>query len=56
MWWNTLVLKPPRPKAAPPSRPQANKKTSVPPGVPTFTLADVDQIVAQAVQTALAKA
>ena len=30
--------------------------TSVPPSVPIFTLANIDQIVAQAVQTALAKA
>ena len=30
--------------------------TSVPPSVPTFTLADVDQMVTRAVQTALAKA
>ena len=30
--------------------------TSVPPGVPTFTLADIEQIVALAVQIALVKA
>ena len=30
--------------------------TSVPPTAPTFTSANIDQIVAQAVQTALAKA
>ena len=30
--------------------------TSVPPSVPTFTLANVNQIMAQVVQTALAKA
>ena len=51
-----LVLKPPHSKAAPLSRPQANKVTSVPPSIPTFTLANIDQIVAQAVQTTLAKA
>ena len=47
-----LVFKPPCLKL----KPQANKMTSIPPGIPTFTLADVEQIVAQAVQTALVKA
>ena len=50
------VLKPPRLKAAPPSKPYTNKMTSVPPSVPIFMLADVKQIVAQAIQTALIKA
>ena len=50
-----LGLKPPHTKAAPPSRPQANKMTSVPPSAPTFMLADINQIVARAVQTALAE-
>ena len=53
---DSLVLKPPRPKAALLSKSQANRMTSVPPSVLTFTSADVDQIVAQAVQTALAEA
>ena len=51
-----LVLKPSRSKVAPLSRPQAHKMTSVPPSVPSFTSADVNQIVARAVLIALAKA
>ena len=50
-----LGLKPLRLKAAFQSKPQANKMTSVPPSVPTFMLADIDQIVARAVQTTLAE-
>ena len=47
-----LVFKPLHPKLIP----QTNKMTSVPPGVPTFTLADMEQIVALAVQIALVEA
>ena len=53
---DSLVLKSSHSKATPPSRPQAHKLTSVPPSVLNFTSANVDQIVAWAVLTALAEA
>ena len=41
-----LVLKPPSLKAVLPSKALIDKMTSIPPSIPTFTPADMEQIVA----------